>query len=74
MIKVDSIQSIRLIATFRSHFLQLQVVMIMIMINSFEKHNNCNYNYKGHRLLVDAKPRRQLADHVPLVIMSPNHE
>ena len=31
-------------ATFRSHFPQLQGVMIMIMISSFEKHNNYNYN------------------------------
>ena len=39
MIKVD-----KAMATFRSHFPQLQGVMIMIMISSFEKHNDYIYN------------------------------
>ena len=61
-------------ATSRSHFPQLQGVMIMI--SSFENHNNYNdkqpsmtahykynNNYKGHRLRVRPKAPRQLADH-----------
>ena len=35
----------------------------MFIIGSFEKHTNCNYNYKGHRLRVGAQAPRQLADH-----------
>ena len=33
------------------------------MTGGFEKHNDNNYNYKGHRLRVGAKAPRQLDDH-----------
>ena len=61
MLIMITMKSIRPMATFRSHFPQLQGAMIMT--GGFEKHNDNNYNYKGHRLRVGAKAPRQLDDH-----------